>query len=103
MKISHMLRQLGTGSKPKDGLKQIGQHPLPRSQRLRIIKWDHIGSPTGHPPHVGSSVDKNLPPTFQSDSEYYGKNEIWGKKLPRKVLTKMQRSSGQAACSLTTS
>ena len=37
MKISHMLRQLGTGSKPKDGLKQIGQHPLPRSQRLRII------------------------------------------------------------------
>ena len=50
-------------------------------------KWDHIGSPTGYPPHVGSSVDKNLPPTFQSDSEFYDKNEIWGKKLPRKVMT----------------
>ena len=37
MKISHMIRQLGIGSKPKDGLKQIGQHPLPRSQRLRIL------------------------------------------------------------------
>ena len=37
MKISHMIRQLGIGSKPKDGLKQIGQHPLPRSQTLRII------------------------------------------------------------------
>ena len=49
-------------------------------------KWDHIGSPTGYPPHVGSSVDKNLPPTFQSDSEFYDKNEIWGKKLPRKVM-----------------
>ena len=65
-------------------------------------KWDHIGSPTGYPPHVGSSVDKNLPPTFQSDSEFYDKNEIWGKKLPRKVMTtEWSKSHGLAGRDLT--
>ena len=65
-------------------------------------KWDHIGSPTGYPPHVGSSVDKNLPPPFPSDSEFYDKNEIWGKKLPRKVMTtEWSKSYGLASRDLT--
>ena len=51
---------------------------------------------------MGSSVDKNLPPTFQSDSEFYDKNEIWGKKLPRKVMTtERSKSHGLAGRDLT--
>ena len=83
---------------------QVWSTSTPKKQKTenQYSKWDHIGSPTGHPPHVGSSVDKNLPPTFQSDSEYYDKNEIWGKKLPRKVLTtEWSKTHGLAGRDLT--
>ena len=35
--------------------------------------------------HLAAS--KSLPPMFQRDSEIHDKNEIWRKKLPRKVMT----------------
>ena len=60
-------------------------------------KWDHLGSPTGFQLSRDSSVDKNLPPTFTPDEDHYDKNEIWGKKLPRKVLTaQWSRTNGLA-------
>ena len=60
-------------------------------------KWDHLGSPTGFQVSRDSSVDKNLPPTFTPDEDHYDKNEIWGKKLPHKVLTtQWSRTNGLA-------
>ena len=60
-------------------------------------KWDQLGSPTGFQCSRDSSVDKNLPPTFTPDEDHYDKHEIWGKKLPRKVLTtQWSRTNGLA-------
>ena len=80
-----------TVQKPKDSRKQASQPALPESPRLAIpipsestldllrdifYMRDH---------HLAAS--KSLPPMFQSDSEIHDKNEIWRKKLPRKVMT----------------
>ena len=56
-----------------------------------------LGSPAGFQISRDSSVDKNLPPTSTPDEDHYDKNEIWGKKLPRKVLTtQWSRTNGLA-------